>query len=68
MLSMADQLVTQQAAMIAYLDDFVLMMYVTLLAVPIVFLLRGDKPKTGPGAPVKTAEEKALERAHAMAE
>jgi len=68
MASVADQLVTQQAAMIAYLDDFVLMMYVTLLAVPIVFLLRGDKPKTGPGAPVKTAEEKALERAHAMAE
>ena len=67
-LSIADQLVSQQAAMIAYLDDFVLMMYVTLAAIPIVFLLRGDRPKAGSRAPVKTAEERALERAHAMAE
>ena len=33
-------LVTQQAAMIGLLNDFLLMMYVTLAAVPIVFLLR----------------------------
>jgi DHA2 family multidrug resistance protein len=36
-------LVQQQAAMIAYLDDFALMAAVTLVSVPIVFFLR--KPK-----------------------
>ena len=40
--------VTRQAAMLAYLQDFRLMMWVTLAAVPLVFLLR---PPTGrPGA------------------
>ena len=37
-------MVSQQSAMIAYLDDFWLMMIVTLLSVPFIFLLR--KPKT----------------------
>lgn len=32
--------VTRQAATIAYLDDFRLMMAVTLLAIPLIFLLR----------------------------
>ena len=36
-------LVTQQAAMIAYLDDFWLMAIITLLSAPLVFLL--SKPK-----------------------
>lgn len=41
---MADQIVTQQAAMVAYLDDFKLMAIVTLLTVPLVLLLkRPDK-------------------------
>ena len=38
--SIADQLVTQQAAMIGYIDNFFLMMILTLCVVPIVFLLR----------------------------
>ena len=38
--SIADQLVSQQAAMIAYIDNFFLMMILTLCVVPIVFLLR----------------------------
>ena len=58
-------LVSQQAAMLSYLDDFQLMVWVSLATVPIVLLLRGSKPKAGPP---KSAEEKALERAHAMAE
>ncbi|HVX82286.1 MAG TPA: DHA2 family efflux MFS transporter permease subunit [Devosiaceae bacterium] len=61
-------LVSQQAAMLSYLDDFVLMMWLSVAAVPIILMLRGNKPKAAPGAKPKTAEEKALERAHAMAE
>jgi len=60
--------VTQQAAMVSYLDDFVLMMWLSLAAVPIVFMLRSSKPKSAAAAPKKSAEELALERAHAMAE
>lgn len=39
-LAMADAEVNRQALMIAYLDDFKLMMFVTILAVPLVILLR----------------------------
>ncbi|OWU83362.1 DSBA oxidoreductase [Oceanicola sp. 22II-s10i] len=38
--SIADGLVTQQAAMLGYIDNFVLMMALTLAVVPIVFFLR----------------------------
>ncbi|GLR46306.1 DHA2 family efflux MFS transporter permease subunit [Sphingomonas astaxanthinifaciens] len=41
--------VTRQALFIAYLDDFYLMMWVTLAAIPLVLLLR--KAKAGGGAP-----------------
>ncbi|MEO8882078.1 MAG: DHA2 family efflux MFS transporter permease subunit [Devosia sp.] len=68
MTSLIDLLIQQQAAMLSYLDDFVLMMWLSVAAIPIILLLRGNKPKAAAGAPVKTAEEKALERAHAMAE
>lgn len=51
-------MITQQAAMLAFLDDFKLMMILTFVSLPIVFLLRRPKPR------VLTAEE----RAHAMAE
>jgi len=46
-LNQLSALVQQQAAMLAYLDDFLLMALVTVVSVPIVFLLR--KPK-GPAA------------------
>jgi DHA2 family multidrug resistance protein len=39
-LNQLDQLVNQQAAMISYVNDFKLMMIVTLFAIPLVFLLR----------------------------
>ena len=39
--------VTRQAAMIGYIDDFKLMMFITLAAMPIILLLRS--PKRGAG-------------------
>ncbi len=44
LLATADLMVNQQAAMIAYINDFKLMMVVTLAAIPLLLLLR--KPKT----------------------
>ncbi|HZD24942.1 MAG TPA: DHA2 family efflux MFS transporter permease subunit [Alphaproteobacteria bacterium] len=44
--------VTRQAATIAYLDDFRLMMVVTLLAVPMLLLLRTPKRSAGPAVEV----------------
>jgi DHA2 family multidrug resistance protein len=50
-LSQLDNLVNQQSLMIAYVDDFKLMMIVTLCAIPLALLLR--KPKAPPaGAPM----------------
>ncbi|WP_223479067.1 DHA2 family efflux MFS transporter permease subunit [Oricola indica] len=48
MLTILDGLVNQQALMISYVDDFYLMMIVTLAAIPLALLLR--KPKTAPAA------------------
>lgn len=53
LLAMADALVNQQAAMIAYLDDFKLMMILTLAALPLVFLLKRPAPPR-PGAAAET--------------
>ncbi|HVW92274.1 MAG TPA: DHA2 family efflux MFS transporter permease subunit [Devosia sp.] len=65
--SLIDGLAQQQAAMLGYLDDFVLMMWLSVAAVPIILMLRGNKAKKSSGPP-KSKEEQALERAHAMAE
>jgi DHA2 family multidrug resistance protein len=47
-LAMADAIVNKQAAMVAYLDDFKLMMILTLGSIPLVFLLqRPAAPKVG---------------------
>jgi MFS transporter, DHA2 family, multidrug resistance protein len=47
-LMMADAEVNRQALMIAYLDDFHLMMIISLLCIPLVMLLRaGRKPEPG---------------------
>ena len=62
--SIVNGLVTEQAAMLSYLDDFWLMMLLSLLAMPLILLLRGPKKAERP----MTEEEKALERAHAMSE
>ncbi|KAB7739969.1 DHA2 family efflux MFS transporter permease subunit [Parvibaculum sedimenti] len=42
-LSVINGLVTQQAAAIAYIDGFKLMMWLTLIAVPAVYLMRSPK-------------------------
>jgi DHA2 family multidrug resistance protein len=46
---MLDQIVTQQAAMIAYLNDFKLLMLLTFAMIPLVLLIRATQ-KT-PGVP-----------------
>ena len=43
-LAAIDAEVNRQAAFIAYLDDFKLMMWVTLAAIPLVLLLRPPRP------------------------
>lgn len=48
-LSQIDQLVNAQALMISYINDFKLMMIVTLCAIPLALLLR--KPSAAPATP-----------------
>jgi DHA2 family multidrug resistance protein len=59
-------LVQQQSAILSYLDDFWLMMLLSMGSIPLILLLRG--PKKGKDVAPKTKEELAVERAHAMAE
>lgn len=47
-LSMLNAEINRQATMIAYIDDFHLMMLVTLAALPLLLLLRKAKPTGGP--------------------
>lgn len=49
-LAIADAEINRQAAFIAYLDDFWLMMWVTFAAIPLVLLLRPAKPGDRPMA------------------
>jgi DHA2 family multidrug resistance protein len=42
-ITLIDAEVNRQAAMIAYVDDFWLMMWITLAAAPLAFLMRGNK-------------------------
>ena len=51
-----DAEVNRQAAMIAYLDDFKLMMVVTLLAVPLLLLMR-VKRRAPDAAPMPVAAD-----------
>jgi DHA2 family multidrug resistance protein len=44
-MSFADAMVNEQAAMIAYLDDFYLMSWISLAVIPLVFLLRPPRGK-----------------------
>jgi DHA2 family multidrug resistance protein len=46
-LAIIDALVTKQAATLAYLQDFRLMMWITLSAIPLILLLRSPHKKTG---------------------
>jgi DHA2 family multidrug resistance protein len=44
-----DGLITQQALMISYIDDFKLMFLITLCSIPLLLLLRYKKPAAAPG-------------------
>ena len=49
--AMLDALVTQQAAIIAYANDFKLLMYLTMATIPLVFFIGSSRmPQTGPQA------------------
>ncbi|KQX38001.1 disulfide bond formation protein DsbA [Devosia sp. Root436] len=63
-IAIVNGLVTQQSAILAYLDDFWLMMLLSLGSIPLILLLRGPKKEKT----AKTREQLAIERAHAMAE
>ncbi|MGV3576061.1 MAG: DHA2 family efflux MFS transporter permease subunit [Devosia sp.] len=65
-LAVINGLVQKQSAMLAYLDDFWLMLILSLASIPLILLLRGAKKDKN--APAKTKEELAIERAHAMGE
>lgn len=49
-MAMVNAEINRQAAMIAYIDDFWLMMWMTLAAIPLVLLLRPPKPGTQPAS------------------
>ena len=50
-LARLDGLVNQQALMVSYVDDFYLLMWVTLSALPLVFMLRSPKGAPAAAAP-----------------
>jgi DHA2 family multidrug resistance protein len=54
--AMLDGEINRQALMIAYLDDFHLMMIITLLALPLILLLRKPRRPAG-GAPAMAAAD-----------
>jgi DHA2 family multidrug resistance protein len=57
-LTMLDEIVTQQAAMIAYLNDFKLLMVLTLAMIPLVLIIRAAGP---PGAKPAAAAAHAID-------
>jgi DHA2 family multidrug resistance protein len=51
--ALLDGIVTQQAAMIAYLNDFKLLMILTLATIPLVWLIGTAKSASGAAGPAK---------------
>jgi MFS transporter, DHA2 family, multidrug resistance protein len=49
--AMLDGMITQQAAVMAYSNDFLLMTFVSLCAFPLLFLIRGARPAARASAP-----------------
>jgi len=49
-LAMLNSEVTRQGALIGYLDDFAVMMMITLLAIPLLLLIRSPRRKAVGGA------------------
>jgi len=56
-LAQLDAQVRAQAAIVAYVDDFMLMFYLTLAAIPLVFLLRRPGAPAGNGVAAAAAME-----------
>ncbi len=50
-LQMIDLEVNRQAAMVAYVDDYYLMMWLAMAAVPLVLFMRRSRPQAGRPAP-----------------
>jgi len=46
-LAALNAMITDQATMIAYIDDFRLMMVMTLVTIPFLLLIRGTRPQAG---------------------
>jgi DHA2 family multidrug resistance protein len=46
-----DAMITQQASMIAYVNDFRLMLYLTIAVLPLLLLLRTTRPRETPADP-----------------
>jgi DHA2 family multidrug resistance protein len=55
-LALIDAEITRQAAFIAYIDDFWIMMWLTLASIPLVLLLRPAKTAPAGGAKVAVAD------------
>jgi len=49
--------VTRQAAMVAYVDDFKLLMLIALGSLPLLLLLREARRRTSPATPIASAAE-----------
>jgi hypothetical protein len=48
---MMERLLTQQATIIAYANDFKLLMYLTLATIPLVFVIGVARPATAAAPP-----------------
>jgi DHA2 family multidrug resistance protein len=46
--ALLDQIVTQQAAVMAYSNDFLIMTFISLCAFPLLFLIRAPRAASGP--------------------
>lgn len=55
-MSMVDAEINRQALMISYLDDFKLIMIITLCAIPLIMMLRPPKPGSQPQSQAEAAE------------
>ena len=52
-----DSAVTQQAAMIAYIDDFWLMLFLTVAVIPLLLLIRPPGAQQASGVDVQAVAE-----------
>src|SRR5262249_53976283 len=54
--ALADQIVTQQATIIAYANDFLLLMALALATLPLVFMIGSSRTQPAGGAPAHALE------------